>query len=71
MWIALISTMIMLTVLSTLPSLLPQVSVISLFQMITMCLNGFGVYLPQLQGWIAWAPYLDFARYGENKILIL
>lgn len=48
----------------------PAIAMIGLFQMITLELNGFGVYLPQLQDWISWAAFLDFARYGLQGIIV-
>lgn len=58
------------TVVALSPSTPVAVSVIGLFQMITMSLNGFGIYLPEMQDWVRWAAYLDFARYGMQGMVV-
>lgn len=60
--------------LSTVSALSPSAavanSVIGLFQMMTMSLNGFGIYLPDMQDWVRWATYLDFARYCMQGMVV-
>lgn len=58
------------TVAAISPTLAVAVSLTGLTQMLTMSLNGFGIYLPQMQSWMAWTTSLDFARFAMQGLVV-
>lgn len=58
------------TVAAISPTIQVAVSLVGLTQMLTMSLNGFGIYIPQMQDWVAWATTLDFARFAMQGLVV-